>query len=290
MNFVQAIIMGIVQGLTEYLPVSSSAHLRLTPVVLGFEDPGVAFTAVIQIGTVVAVLVYFWSDLKKAFLAWLGSLSGRNDRSTPEAKMGWAVLIGTIPAVVFGLLLQHRIETSFRNLYILAGGMIVMGIVMYAADLCGKKNRKLDSVVAQDGLIPGLFQCLALAPGMSRSGSTITGAFLLGFDREAATRFSFLLSVPSVAGAGIYELIKHREELHNTGTATLIATAVSFVVGYATIKFLITWVSKHGVAVFTFYRLLLGSFLLVLLLKGTISPMAGAEDQPGNAPAAMATR
>lgn len=281
MNLFQAIIMGIVQGLTEYLPISSSAHLRLTPVLLGFDDPGAGFSAVIQIGTVIAVLVYFWSDLSKAFMAWFRSLTGKDERATPEAKMGWAVFFGTIPVVIIAPLLHQKVETSFRNLYLVAFAMIIAGLVMYAAQMWGKKNRKLDSVVAQDGWIPGVLQCFALVPGMSRSGSTITGAFLIGFDKEAATRFSFLMSVPSVAGAGFYELYKARHELSGAGigiTATIVATIVSFIVGYASIKFLITWISKHGIGIFTIYRLILGSLLLVLLFNGTLKPDSGAKD------------
>ena len=283
--------MGIVQGLTEYLPISSSAHLRLTPILFGFDDPGAGFTAVIQIGTVIAVLVYFWSDLSKAFMAWFRSLTGKDERATPEAKMGWAVFIGTIPVVIVAPLLQHRVETTFRNLYLVAWAMIVAGLVMYAAQVWSKKTRKLDSVVAQDGWLPGILQCCALIPGMSRSGSTITGAFLIGFDKEAATRFSFLMSVPSVAGAGIYELVKHRHELSGSGigvTATLVSTIVSFIVGYVSIKFLITWISKHGIGIFTIYRLILGSVLLFLLYNGTLHPEAGAKEEvPAQAVASL---
>lgn len=290
MSIIQAIIFGIVQGLTEFLPISSSAHLRLTPLVLKMqEDPGAGFSAVIQLGTVLAVIIYFWSDLVAALKGWIAGLTQPEKRSTQESKMGWAVFIGTIPVIIAGLGLKHAIEHSFRNLYITAGGMVVMGFVMYLADHYGAKSRGIEDVEAKDGLVPGLFQCLALAPGMSRSGSTITGAFFAGFDREAATRFSFLMSVPSVAGAGLYELFKARKELTAIGVMpTVVATIVSFIVGYAAIKWLITWISKHGVGLFTFYRLALGGILFGLLLTHVIDPMAGAPADEEGTPAHVA--
>lgn len=291
MNLLQAIFLGFVQGATEFLPISSSAHLRLAPVAFNFADPGPGFDAVIQIGTVAAVLIYFWKDLAKAFMAWFGTLSGKGNSSTAEAKMGWAVFVGTLPVVVIGLAFRHQIkDPSYRTLYVVAGSMIVMAVIMYAAQLYGKKNRGLDSVAAQDGLLPGLLQCLAVIPGMSRSGSTITGAFLAGFDKEAATRFSFLMSVPSVLGAGLFELVEARHEITSNGIgieATLIATLVAFVVGYASIKFLITWISKHGIGIFVVYRLFLGILLLILLQRGILQPMSGEDTAK---PAASALR
>lgn len=285
MNILHAVVFGVVQGLTEFLPISSSAHLRLTPLVLGIDDPGAGFSAVIQLGTVLAVVIYFWPDLLAALKGWLAGLSDPAKRNTHESKMGWAVLIGTLPVIFAGLLLKHRIETSFRSLYVTAGGMIIMGLVMWAADQYSSKKRNLDDVQPKDGLVPGLMQCLALAPGMSRSGSTITGAFFIGFDRRAATRFSFLMSVPSVAGAGFYELYKAKAELHAIGVVpTLIATIVSFIVGYASIKWLIEWISKHGVSAFTLYRLALGGILLGLLFTGAVKPLAGADTDSDEKP------
>lgn len=279
MNPIIAAIMGIVQGLTEFLPISSSAHLRLVPVLLHFDDPGAGFTAVIQIGTVAAVLIYFWRDLAAAFMAWFNSLSKPELRTTPEGKMGWAVFFGTLPVVVAGLLLKKRIESDeMRSLYVVAASMIGMAVIMYAAEWMGRKNRKEVDVEPRDGWLPGVLQCLALIPGMSRSGSTITGAFFLGFDREAAIRFSFLMSVPSVLGAGLFELWGARHELTKGSVgvaATVLATLFAFVVGYASIKFLISWISKHGTLVFVIYRLALGFLLIFLLMQGTLKPMSG---------------
>ena len=286
MNILHAIIFGIVQGLTEFLPISSSAHLRLTPLFLKIDDPGAGFSAVIQLGTVLAVVIYFWSDLLAALKGWVAGLTDATKRDTNDYKMGWAVFIGTIPVIVAGLLLKHKIEHEFRSLYIMAGGMIVMGFLMWAADQYSSKKRTLEDLQPKDGLLPGLLQCMALAPGMSRSGSSITGALFAGFDRRAATRFSFLMSVPSVAGAGFYELFKARHELQAAGVVpTVVATVVSFVVGYASIKWLIEWISKHGVGAFTLYRLALGGILLGLLMTHMIDPMAGA-DKDEESPAA----
>ncbi|MBS1717857.1 MAG: undecaprenyl-diphosphatase UppP [Armatimonadetes bacterium] len=279
MGLVQAIIMGIVQGLSEFLPISSSAHLRLAPVVLGITDPGTAFTAVIQIGTVAAVLIYFWKDLVIAFGGWFRSLSDPTKRDTIEARMGWAVFWATIPVIVIGVALKKLIEgDTFRSLWITAGSMVGMALIMYAAELFGSKNRSIEDVQPKDGWLPGLLQCLALIPGMSRSGSTLTGAFLIGLDRKAAVRFSFLMSVPSVLGAGLFELYSQRHKLSEAGlTNTLVATLVAGVVGYAVIAWLLTWVAKHGTKVFVVYRLILGGILIFLLAKGTLSPMAGEE-------------
>lgn len=275
MNFFQAIIMGIVQGLTEFLPISSSAHLRLTPALLGFDDPGVGFTAVIQLGTVLAVLIYFAADLKAALIGWIKSFTPEG-KGTYEARMGWAVFWGTIPVIVVGVLLRKVLEDSVRALNVVAFNMILMGIVMYAAEKFGKKNREKESVSIIDGLVVGLFQCLALVPGMSRSGSTMTGGFLRGFNRDDAVRLSFLMSVPAVTGAGLFELFDTRKQLVDAGIGqTVVATVVSFVVGYACIAWLLGYIKKSGVLVFTVYRILLGLAIFGLLQTGKIHPNSG---------------
>jgi len=275
-GIVEAIVYGIVQGLTEFLPVSSNAHIRIVPSLLGWAEPGAAFTAVIQLGTVAAILIYFAKDLGKAISAWAASLSGKG-KGTPEARMGWAVFWGTIPIVVLGLALHSKIETTFRSLYIIAAALIGMGIVMLIAEKVGAQKRKVEDVQVVDGVKVGLWQVLALIPGMSRSGSTISGALFGGFDRGAAARFSFLLSVPSVAAAGLYEAFKERA--HFTGdlmVPTLVATAVSFIVGYGSIAFLMQFLQKRGIVPFVVYRILLGIVLIALLQAGTIKPDAGA--------------
>jgi undecaprenyl-diphosphatase len=274
----QAIVMGLVQGLTEFLPVSSTAHLRLLPALAGWDDPGAAFTAAIQLGTLLAVLVYFRNELLHAFRGWWGHVTGKKKKS-PEARMGWAILLGTVPIVVFGILLKSRIENEWRSLTIVASSLILVGLVLLAAEMLSRRVREERDVQPLDGLWVGLWQALALIPGMSRSGSSIAGALFLGFDRPAAARFSFLLSVPSVFGAGIYSIYKHRQEmLGDLLTPVIVANVVSFVVGYASIAFLIKLLQRHGTFVFIVYRVLLGVLILALLAGHVVSPFAGMEE------------
>lgn len=282
MDLIQSVILGVIQGLTEFLPISSTAHLRIIPALLGWPDPGAAFTAIIQLGTVAAVLIYFAKDLGQAFVAWLNSLRG-GPYDVNEARLGWAVFVGTIPIVVLGLAFHHTIETKLRSLDVIAGSLIVMGLVMLAAERWGSRQRKVSEVVVKDGIAVGLWQCLALIPGMSRSGSTISGALFKGFDHEAAARFSFLLSVPSVFGAGVYEAVKALREVDPVGgtapvawTPTLVATAAAFAVGYASIKFFMRYLQKRGIQAFVWYRVALGLFIFVLIQTGRLAPDQGA--------------
>ncbi len=280
LTWLQAVVMGIVQGLTEFLPISSSAHLRVIPAFLGWPDAGAAFTAVIQLGTVLAVLIYFRKELVAAIGAWARSLRDKKLRETPDARLGWAVFWGTVPVIVVALVFQHAIEQNLRDLRIIAFSMIFLGLLMWYADSIDRKKRKLESVKVKDGWVVGAWQCLALVPGMSRSGSTISGAFFRDFNRPAAARFSFLLSVPSVTGAGIYELIKARRDFEGSLMApTIVATVLAFIVGYASIAFFIKYLQKHGIGPFVWYRLLIGFIILIAVQGGYLSPMAGVPDQ-----------
>lgn len=272
MDLIQAIVYGIVQGLTEFLPISSTAHLRIVPALLGWKDPGAAFTAVIQLGTILAVLLYFGKDLKTDLAAWAGSLTDKSKRNTPEAKMGWAVFYGTIPVIVLGLALHSKIETTFRSLYVIAVSLIVMGVVMFVAERQGKRNRSVESVEVKDGVTVGLWQVMSLIPGMSRSGSTISGALFQGFDRVAAAKFSFLLSVPSITGAGLYEAYKERANLQGNMMPMVVSTVVSFAVGYASIAFLMRYIQKKGIGGFVIYRIVLGVVLIALIQAKVLTP------------------
>jgi undecaprenyl-diphosphatase len=275
-GLIEAIVYGLLQGLTEFLPISSTAHIRIAPALLGWQDPGAAFTAVIQLGTVLAVLIYFAKDLGNALMCWARSLAGQN-RESVDAKMGWAIFFGTIPIVVLGILGQSAIKGSLRSLWVVAASLILMGILMAVAEKTAKKTRGIDTVRPTDGWVVGLWQAIALIPGMSRSGSSITGALFSGFDRPTAARFSFLLSVPSVVAAGLKELYDERHNLLTGSmlTPTIVATAVSFVVGYASIAFLMKFLQKHGILPFVAYRIALGLILIALLASGTLDPMAG---------------
>ena len=277
MTTIQAIVYGIVQGLTEFIPVSSTAHLRLVPSIFGWTDPGSSFTAVIQLGTTVALLIYFWKDLASAFMGWFKSLSG--DRTTLEARIGWAVFYATISIAVIALALQKYVEGPLRSLYVVGFSFIFMGILMYIADKGENKGRELDTVQPLDGLKIGLWQCLALIPGMSRSGSTITGAYFNGFGRPAAARLSFLMSVPAITLAGLYEGAKNYKHLGGGMlTPTMIATAVSFVVGYLVIGWLITFLSTKGPRPFVAYRVIVGILIISLCLMGKLNPNETPED------------
>ena len=287
MNIFQAIIYGVVQGLTEFIPVSSTAHLRLVPAFMHWTDPGAGFTAVIQLGTVLAVLIYFWTDLSSAFKGWIGSFSG--DKNSVEARTGWAVFYSSVIISVVALALKNQIEGPFRSLYIVAFSMIFMAILMYVADSRKGNDRTIESIQVADGIKIGLWQCFALIPGMSRSGSSISGAQFGGFDRRSAARLSFLMSVPAVALAGVYEFVKEYKHLAgDMKMQTIVATIVSFVVGYACISWLITFISTKGTRPFVAYRIALGLLILILCATGKIDPKPAPEN-PDVPPKAAST-
>ncbi|MEA2324986.1 MAG: undecaprenyl-diphosphatase [Solirubrobacteraceae bacterium] len=270
MDALQAIVLGIVQGLTEFLPISSSGHLRIVPAFFGWDDPGAAFTAVIQLGTMAAVLLYFRHDLWRIAVAWLRSLRDREVRRTLDARLGWYIVLGTIPISVFGLLFKDPIENEFRTLELIGASLIVFGLVMLAAEAVSRRDRQLEDLTARDGLLIGLAQALALVPGVSRSGATISAGLLLNLDRTAAARYSFLLSVPAVVLSGLFEL-RHIGEGGIPVGATVIATVLAFVTGYAAIAFLLRWLVRHSLGVFVGYRVLLGAGVIVLAAAGAIN-------------------
>jgi undecaprenyl-diphosphatase len=269
MELIRAIVLGVVQGLTEFLPISSSAHLRIVPELFGWPDPGAAFTAVIQLGTMAAVLLYFWSDLWKIALTWLRSLRDRSLRGELEARMGWYLIIATVPIVLFGVAFKDQIETGARDLRLVGTMLIVFGVILYVADKAGREKRELDQLNTTDGVSIGLAQSLALIPGVSRSGATITAGLFRGFTREAAARFSFLLSVPAVVLSGVYELKDAGSGSYGLG-ATVVATVLAFVVGYAAIAWFLRFLVNHTVLVFVVYRVALGILVLTLVAAGSI--------------------
>ena len=281
MTFGQAILLGIVQGLTEYLPISSTAHLRIIPALLGWEDPGAAFTAVIQLGTLVAILLYFYNDIVSITRGVLDGLRHGKLLETTEARMGWMIVAGTVPVVVLGLLFKHNIETTLRSLSVIAGAMIGLAVVlmfaewwMYWRQRQGCAIREMTSLGWLDAIVVGCAQCVALIPGSSRSGCTITGGLFMGMSRETAARFSFILSLPAVFAAGIFEFIQARHELLATQEHVLnllAATFVSFAVGYVSIAFLLGYLKRHTTWLFIIYRLALGIVLLALLAAGKLS-------------------
>jgi undecaprenyl-diphosphatase len=269
-SLLEAIVLGIVQGLTEFLPISSTAHLRIVPAFAGWEDPGAAFTAVTQLGTLAAVLLYFRRDLLAIARAWVAGLRDRDRRATPESRLGWYILVGTIPILVFGFLFSDQIETGARNLRLIGTTMIVLGLVLLAAEKVGTRSRPLDTLSWRDGILVGFAQAAALVPGVSRSGATISAGLFLGLERAAAARYSFLLSVPAVVLSGLYELREIGGDSKATVGATALATVIAFVVGYASIALLLRYLASHTVYVFVAYRIALGVLVLALVSAGTI--------------------
>ena len=272
MGWFEAILLGIVQGLTEFLPISSTGHVRIVPALFGWEDPGAAFSAVIQLGTVLALIVYFRSDIAKITVGWLRGLRHRELRRTPESLMGWYVVVGTVPVVIFGFAFRHQISGGARSLLLIATVLIVGGILMLAIDRVAVLQRDLTSVSWRDGIIIGLCQALALVPGVSRSGATIVGGLVLGFNREAAARFSFLLSIPAVVLSGLFELKDVGDGSNNAPIlATVVATIFAFIVGYAAIAFLLRYLARHTLTIFGVYRIVVGLIVLGLVMTDTIS-------------------
>jgi undecaprenyl-diphosphatase len=274
LSIFHAIVLGIVQGLTEFLPISSSGHLRIVPAFLGWDDPGTAFTAVIQLGTMAAVVVFFWADLLRIATAWLASLRDRSRRSELDARLGWYLIIATIPISIFGLAFKHQIENGARDLYLIASMLIVFGIVLLVAEKVSERRRDIDDIQRRDAIVVGFAQALALIPGVSRSGATISAGLFLGFDRVAAARFSFLLSIPAVVLSGLFEMkdvVKGTAEGAVGVAPTLVATVLAFVTGYAAIAFLLRYLTTHSTAVFVAYRVVLGAAVLALVGSGAIS-------------------
>lgn len=273
MHIFEVIVLGLVQGLTEFLPISSSAHLRIVGEFLPSKtDPGATFTAITQIGTELAVLIYFRKKIVRVISRWFGSLTGKVPRTDPDARMGWLVIIGTLPIALLGVLLQSLIRDNFRSLWITAVVLIVFGILLGLADHYGKRRRELDDLTYPHGIAFGVAQALALVPGVSRSGATTTLGRALGYTRMAAAEYSFLLAVPAVFASGFFELYKSFDEgtgPYNLGE-TALATLIAFVVGYVVIAFLMQYLKRGSFLPFVIYRVALGVLIMVLLTFGVL--------------------
>lgn len=272
MSWFSAAVLGLVQGLTEFLPISSSAHLRVVAALAGWPDPGAAFTAVIQLGTESAVLLYFRRDIASIVRSWTRSLRDPQARSNPKARLGWFVIIGTIPIALLGVLFQDQIETTLRDLRIVAVTLVVFGLILGFADAKAKVERDLESLTVRHAVIYGCAQALALIPGVSRSGGTITAGLLLGYTREAAARYSFLLAMPAVLASGGLELAKIGNGSAPPWGPTLLATAIALVVGYVVIAWFLRYVSTHHFVPFVRYRVAAGIAILVLVTTGVLAP------------------
>ncbi|WP_034608647.1 undecaprenyl-diphosphatase UppP [Cellulomonas sp. URHD0024] len=286
----EAILLGLVQGLTEFLPISSSAHLAIVGQLIGSEDPGAAFTAIIQLGTETAVLLYFRHDIVRIVRAWWAALRGSlgttwrarlgapvGEPADHDALMAWFIVLGSLPIIVFGVLFQHAIEQKFRNLWLIVVTLAVFGLLLGWADKVGVKRRGLEEMTGRNAVQFGLWQSLALVPGVSRSGGTITGGLLMGYTREAAARYSFLLAIPAVFGSGLFELAKQTGSSCPTAGsagfgATLVATLVAFVVGYLVIIVFLKIVSTFSYKPFVYYRLGLAALVALLLLTHVLHP------------------
>jgi undecaprenyl-diphosphatase len=277
MDWLIAIILGALQGATEFLPISSSAHLRIAGLFLpGAEDPGATFTAITQIGTELAVVIFFWKDIARIITKWFQQFSGTVDRGDPDVKMGWLIIIGTIPIVVAGVLFQDLIRDELRSLWITATVLIGFGVILGVADMLGSRVKNLETTTYGDGLLIGVAQVLALIPGVSRSGATVTMGRTLGYERPSAAKYAFFLAVPAVFGAGIYETVQAVSEPSSVGLGmgpTILATAVAFIVGLGVIRWLMDWISRRSFMPFVVYRIVLGAVLLIALSAGWIEAL-----------------
>ena len=288
MDFLEAIILGLLQGLTEFLPISSSAHLRIFGDIVGWGDPGATFTAITQLGTETAVLIFFWKDITRIIGTWFRSFGGGGGKRSagvqkgdPDVRLGWLIIIGTVPIVLAGFFLQDTIRTALRSLWVVAIVLIAFGLLLWLADWLGRRAKPIEAMSYRDGILIGLAQMLALVPGVSRSGASISAGLALGYTRPAAARFAFLLAVPAVFGSGLYEAYTAFtcEPGVDAGCGvgyglgpTIAATIVAFIVGYLVIAFLMRYLETRSFLPFVVYRLLLGGVLIALLSTGVLQP------------------
>ncbi|MFY1631989.1 undecaprenyl-diphosphate phosphatase [Solwaraspora sp. WMMB335] len=273
MSWIEVIVLGVVQGLTEFLPISSSAHLRITSALFFEADAGASFTAVTQLGTEAAVLLYFAKDIFRITRIWIIGIWNSSVRGDPDYRMAWYVIIGSIPIGVIGFLFKDQIRSGLRNLWITATVLIVFGLILALAEYWGRQTRTLQKLTMRDGIVMGFAQAMALIPGVSRSGGTLTAGLFLNLTREAAARFSFLLAIPAVVMSGLFSLpdVFNPEGRAPSAVQMTVATVIAFAVGYAAIAWLLRFVAHHTLYAFVLYRVALGSLVMALLITGTIS-------------------
>lgn len=272
MGWFEAIVLGLVQGLTEFLPISSSAHLRIVGELAGWDDPGAAFTAVSQIGTELAVVGYFRRDIWRIISRWFRALTDRSLRGDPDVRMGWLIIIGSIPIGLLGIVFQEQITNQLRDLRIIAGTLIVFGLVLLVADRVGSRDRSLDRLSYRHGVAIGIAQSLALVPGVSRSGATTAAGLFLGYTRAEAARYAFLLAVPAVLASGVYEAFDIGSDADSSWGPTILGTVIAGVVGYGVVAFFMRYITTHTFTPFVIYRLVLGVLVIVGLSIGTLNP------------------
>jgi undecaprenyl-diphosphatase len=270
-SWLEVVVLGLVQGLTEFLPISSSAHLRIVSEVFFDRDAGAAFTAVTQLGTEAAVLLYFARDIGRLALAWLRGLTDREARLDPDHRLAWLVILGTVPIGVLGLVFEDQIQTAARNLWLIATTLVAFGVLLGLAERVGRQKVDLERITVGQGLGLGLAQAMALVPGVSRSGGTITAGLFMGLTRTAAVRFSFLLAIPAVVASGIFQLPDVLTPGGPSAVQMAVATVIAFAVGYASIAWLLRYIERHSVYLFVWYRIALGALLFVALGAGWIS-------------------
>lgn len=287
MNVFDAVVLGLIQGLTEFLPISSSAHVQIAEQLLGLSDMSkpelTAFIATIQLGTELAVLIYFFKDISRILTAWFADLAklpkrvlvrkiGAKAPIHQDAKLGWLIIVGSLPVVVIGLAFKDLIENDLRNLWVIAVMLIVFGVLLGFADRYGKRNKSIESLSTKHGLLFGLGQALAVIPGVSRSGGTISVGLALGYSRQAAARYSFLLAIPAVLASGGYEFLKTYQDLSQADlVATVIAAIVAFATGFSVIVVLLRYLNRGSFMPFVVWRIVVGIALLAMLSNGVVT-------------------
>ena len=270
MSWLEAVLLGVLQGITEFLPISSSAHLAIFPQLFGLEDPGASFTAVTQIGTEAAVIWFFRRDIWRIASAWTRSLVKPELRGHLDARLGWYIIIGTVPIAVAGVLLESTIQTAFRNLWLIAFNLILFGLILGVADRIARNVLPVERLRLRDAVLYGLAQMLALVPGVSRSGATISMGLFLGYTREAATRYAFLLAIPAVVASGIFQLPDISANADPGMAKTVVATVIAFGVGYLAIGWLLRYIRTRSYLPFVIYRVALGVLVMSLLASGVL--------------------